>query len=158
MGAINWNQFIQQAEAAGESLGDFTPVPAGSYDVKVFKAEAKKTKNGKDMVVVTYVIEGGPHAGRRIWHNLVVSPESPKAMAILIRQLTALGVRPILEADGSFEQIAGGMVDHLATIKVAVGEYQSKPKNEVESVSARQGGFAGPAETATYGGATGLPI
>jgi len=156
MGAINWNTFIEQAEAAVESLGEFTPVPAGTYDAKVFKGEAKKTKNGKDMIVLTYVIEGGPHAGRRIWHNLVVSPESPKAMAILIRQLTSLGARPVLEANGSFEQIAGACQDALVTINVEVGEYQGKPKNEVKGVSARKGGdiVGGP----NFAGVQGLPI
>lgn len=159
MGAINWNQFIKQAEEAGESLGDFTPIPAANYDVNVLKAEAKKTKNGKDMIVVTFVVEGGPYGGRRVWSNLVVSPESPKAMAILIRQLTALGVRPLLEAGASFEQIAAALAGALANIKVSVGEYGGKPKNEVDGISARQGGFSGPtpgAVTVTNPG--GLPI
>lgn len=140
MGTINWNQYIEAAEAAGEGIGDFQPIPAGSYDVSVLEAAAVKTKSsGKDMIKVTFVVEGGPNGGRRLWSNLVVSPESPKAMAILIRQLTSLGVRPLLEANASFEQIAAGMKGALATVKVSVGEYQGKPKNEVDSISARQG-------------------
>lgn len=150
MSTINWNQYIAQAEAAGESLDEFTPLPAGSYDVNILKGEAKKTKNGKDMVVATYVVEGGPYAGRRLWHNFVVSPESPKAMAILIRQLSILGVRPLLEQNATFEQIAAAIKDVALTVKVSVGEYGGKPKNEVDSIAARTG-------SAIPGGASGLP-
>lgn len=146
MAGINWNTFIEQAEAAGESLGEYTPIPAGSYDVSILEAAAVKTKKTppKDMIKVTFVVEGGPHAGRRLWSNMVVSPESPKAMAILIRQLTSLGVRPLLENNASFEQIAAALKGNLATVKVSVGEYQGKPKNEVDSIAGRQGGFNGP--------------
>lgn len=160
MASINWNAYIKAAEDAGESIDDFTPIPAGSYETKVLEASATKTKNGKDMIKVSWVVEGGPHAGRRLWSNLVVSPESPKAMAILIRQLTTLGVKPLMEAGASFEQIAAGLKDTLATLKVSVGEYQGKPKNEVESIAGRQGGTAGPNLDAPAGvsAPAGLPI
>lgn len=160
MASINWNAYIKAAEDAGESIDDFTPVPAGSYETKVLEASATKTKNGKDMIKVSWVIEGGPHAGRRLWSNLVVSPESPKAMAILIRQLTTLGVKPLMEAGASFEQIAAGLKDTLATLKVSVGEYQNKPKNEVDSIAGRQGGTAGPnlSAPAVVGRPDGLPV
>lgn len=162
MASINWNQFLAAADAAGEGVDEFTPLPAGSYEVKVLDASATKTKNGKDMFKVTFVVEGGPHAGRRLWSNLVISPESPKAMAIVMRQLTALGARTLMEAGASNEQIAGGLKDALATVKVSVGEYQGKPKNEVDGIAGRQGGTAGPALGAVpTGGAyknTELPI
>lgn len=146
MGSINWNQYIKEAEAAGESLDEFTPVPADTYEVKAFKVDATKTNDGKkDMLKVTWVIEGGPHAGRRVWSNLTASPESPKAMAILIRQLSTLGVRPLLESGASFEQIAGALTGVLATITVTVGEWNAKPKNDVKSIAARKASDPGEA-------------
>lgn len=149
MATVNWNQYIKAAEEAGESMDEFTPLPAGTYEVKVLEAKAVKTKNGsKDMFKVTFVVDGGPNAGRRLWANLVISPESPKAMAIVMRQLGALGARPLMEAGASNEQIAAGLKDALATIKVSVGEYQNKPKNEVDSIAGRQGGFNGPSSAA----------
>lgn len=160
MASINWNQYLAAAEAAGESADEFTPLPAGSYEVKVLEAAATKTKNGKDMFKVTFVVEGGPHAGRRLWSNLVISPESPKAMAIVMRQLTALGARTLMESGGSNEQIAAGLKDQLATVKVSVGEYQGKPKNEVDGIAGRQGLSAGPQTNsmATARPNVGLPI
>ena len=160
MASINWNQYIAAADAAGEGVDEFTPLPAGSYEVKVLEASAVKTKaSNKDMFKVTFVVEGGPHAGRRLWSNLVISPESPKAMAIVMRQLSSLGVRPLMEASASNEQIAAGMKDALATVKVSVGEYQGKPKNEVDGIAGRQGGTAGPnLSTPAAPSNIGLPI
>ncbi len=160
MASINWNAFIKAAEDAGESIDDFTPIPAGTYETKALDATATKTKNGKDMIKVSWVVEGGPHAGRRLWSNLVVSPESPKAMAILIRQLTSLGMKTLMESGASFEQIAAALKGTLATLKVSVGEYQGKPKNEVDSIAGRTGGTAGPNLSAASGvsAPAGLPI
>lgn len=160
MATVNWAQYIKAAEDAGESLDEFTPLPAGSYEVSILEAKAVKTKKGdKDMFKVTFVVEGGPHAGRRLWSNLVISPESPKAMAILIRQLTALNVRHLMDAGASLEQVAAGLKGQLATVKVTVGEWNGKPKNEVESIAGRQGGLNGPLPKATAGpGPQGLPI
>lgn len=156
MATVNWGQYIAQAEAAGESLEEFTPIPAGSYEVSILEAKAVKTKKGdKDMFKVTFVVEGGPHAGRRLWSNLVISPDSPKAMAILIRQLTALGVRHLMDAGASLEQVAAGLKGALATVKVSVGEYGGKPKNEVDSIAGRTGGAPQPG---AFAGPQGLPI
>jgi hypothetical protein len=165
MASINWNQYIAAAEAAGESLDDFTPVPANTYEVNVLKAEAVKTKGGngkavKDMLKLTLVIEGGPHAGRRLWSNQVFSPESPKAVAIFIRTLKSLGAGQLMDSGASFEQIAAGLQGALATVKVSVGEYQGKPKNEVDSIAGRTGGTAGPNLSAPSAPAVpaGLPV
>ncbi len=159
MASINWNQYIKAAEEAGESLDDFTPLPDGSYEAKCLEAKAVKTNDGKkDMIKVTWVVEGGPHAGRRLWSNMVVSPESPKAMAILIRQLSALGMRPLLDQGASFEQIAAGLKGALSTLKVSVGEWKGKPKNDVDAIAGRQGGFSGPSGVAVPAAPSGLPV
>lgn len=162
MGAIDWNSYIKAAADAGESLDEFTPLPEGEYDVKALETKATKTSStNKDMIVITWVVEGGPYAGRRLWSNLVVSPESAQSMGILIRQLTALGVRPLLEAGASFEQIAAGLKNALATVTVKVGEYKGKPKNDVKGIKGRSGGGSapsGPGATPTFSGPQGLPI
>ncbi len=159
MGAINWNQFIKAAEEAGESLSEFTPVPADNYEVKVLEAKATKTKAAsKDMIVVTFVIEGGAHAGRRLWANLVVSPESEQSMGILVRQLTTLGARPLLESGASFEQIAAGLKGGKANVKVIVGEYLGKPKNEIKGIYASKGSPDPATQAASFSGPAGLPI
>lgn len=159
MGSINWKSYIKAAEEAGESLAEFTPVPADKYEVKVLEAKATKTKStGKDMIVVTFVIEGGAHAGRRLWSNLVVSPESEQSMGILVRQLSTLGALPLLESGASFEQIAAGLKGGRANVNVIVGEYQGKPKNEIKGIYASKGAPDPATQAATFSGPAGLPI
>jgi uncharacterized protein DUF669 len=159
MATVNWVQFIKAAEEAGEELGEFTPIPAASYEAKVITSKVASFKDGKkEGWNVGFVIEGGPHAGRRVWTNLVISPESSKAMGMLLRQLQSLGVRPLLDAGASNEQIAGAMIDAPVTIKVTVGEYQGKPKNDVAGIASRQAGGPGDGAVPNFVSAPGLPI
>lgn len=154
MGAINWNQYIKQAEEAGESLGEFTPIPEDNYDVKVLEAKATTSKSsGSEMIAVTWVIEGGPHAGRRLWSYLSLSE---KAINITIKNLTTLGARTLMESGASLEQVAASLVGTKATLKVIVGEYQGKPKNEVKNISSYKG--VDLASGPSFPGVQGLPV
>lgn len=155
MGAINWNQYIKAAEDAGESLGEFTPLPEDNYDAKVLEAKATTSKSsGSDMIAVTWVVEGGPHAGRRLWSYLSLSE---KAVNITIKNLTTLGARTLMESGATLEQVAAGIVGAPVTLKVVVGEYNNKPKNEVKSIFARKGVDLSQAAPA-FAGPQGLPI
>lgn len=141
MGSINWSEYIKQAEEAGESVKEYTPLPADSYDAKVLEAEAVKTKKEpvRDMIKITWVIDGGPHSGRRVWSNLVIDPANLKGFAITVRQLQTLGAGALLDSNASVEQVAASLKDSLATIKVTEGEWNGKPKNDVKNIAARQG-------------------
>lgn len=155
MSTINWNQYIKAAEEAGESLTEFTPIPADDYAAKVLEAKATTSKSsGSEMIAVTWVIEGGAHAGRRLWSYLSLSE---KAVNITIKNLTTLGARTLMESGASLEQVAAGIVGAPATLKVIVGEYQGKPKNEVKSISASKG-IDFTAATPAVSAPAGLPI
>lgn len=133
MASINWKE-VKENNDTGE--GDYPILPANDYNVDVAKATAVKTKNGKDMIKVQFKVQDGPHKGTNVFTNLVVSPESPVALAIFFRQIAALGGGDILEADGSMEQAAAAIVGSKATVKVVIGEYQGSPKNEVKDIKA----------------------
>lgn len=157
MATYNWNQLRKQAEEAGESTEGFTPLPVGTYEVKVTKADVKSFKGGeKEGWNLTFVVENGPEAGRRCFTNLVISPESAKAIAILLRQLEALGVKAVLDAGGTLQQVAAAMLNQTATIDVDVRTYNEKLVNDVKSIKARVGDpLAGGGAVQTP---TGLPI
>lgn len=89
MGTLNYGDLIGQA---GEIQDTFTPLPKGTYGVQVESAEVTPTKTGKTMFKLTLVVaEQGPYTGRKLWTNLVVSPESPQALAFFFRDMAALG-------------------------------------------------------------------
>lgn len=155
MGAINWNTYLKQAEEAGESLSEFTPIPADNYDAKVLEAKATTSKSsGSEMIAVTWVIDGGAHSGRRLWSYLSLSE---KAVNITIKNLTTLGARALMESGATLEQVAAGIIGAPANLTVKVGEYNGKPKNEVSGIKARKGVDLGSAAP-TFAGPQGLPI
>ena len=136
MGSINWNAYIKAAEDAGESMDEFTPIPADKYNAKVLEAKATQSKSsGADMIAVTWVIDGGAHSGRRLWSYLSLSE---KAVPITIKNLTTLGARTLMESGASLEQVAAAIIGAPALLTVKVGEYNGKPKNEVGSIAARK--------------------
>lgn len=87
MGSINFQEIIGEAKTAS-----FDPMPIGAYTFAVEEAGYKLSGNGKHMVVVKFRCAAGPHAKRAITNNFVLSPDSPVALAIWLRQMVALGV------------------------------------------------------------------
>lgn len=88
MSSLNWSDLIKDA---GEPT-NYDPLPDGDYELKVIESKAKSTQSGKTMFSITTEVQGGPHAKRRIWDNLTVSPENPKALAIFFSKMEALGL------------------------------------------------------------------
>lgn len=89
MSTLNWAELVQDA---AESGGNFEPLPAGDYDLKVVGVEEKQTSKGKTMFVIKSEVQSGAYAKRLLWDNLVISPESPGAMGIFFRKMAALGL------------------------------------------------------------------
>lgn len=141
MATFNWSDLRKQAEAAGESTEGFTPLDPGVYDVVVSKVTVKEFKNKtKEGWNLQFSVDGGPESGRRVFTNLVISPESPKAIAIMLRQLEALGVRAVLDAGGTLQQVAAALLNQKATIEVSQRVYNNNLTNDVDKITARAGG------------------
>src|SRR5689334_22188440 len=85
----SWGDLLNDAGGAGDS---FEPLPSGDYDFEISQADVKQTQNGKTMYAVRAKVESGPHANRLVFHNFVVSPENPNALAMFFRQLNVLGL------------------------------------------------------------------
>lgn len=164
MATMNWNALRKAAEEAGESTEGFVPVPTGTYDVAVAKADVAKFKNGtKEGWKIQFAIDGGPEGGRRVFTNLVISPESPKAVGMLLRQLDALNVRPVLDAGGTLQQVAAAMLNQKATIEITEREYTGsdgtvKSSNDVKNIKARTGAIDPVLGARTVATPAGLPI
>lgn len=69
---------------------DFSPIPPGQYQLLIDAGEIKQTKAGDDMLVLTYVVENGEFAGRKIWDNLVYGHSSEKVQNIARSKMAAL--------------------------------------------------------------------
>ena len=86
---VNWGEVIEEANSGG---GSFEPLPDGDYDFIVTEATATTTQTGKAMYKLENTVNGGPHNARKVWDNLVVSPENGKAMGFFFKKMKAIGL------------------------------------------------------------------
>lgn len=90
MSTLNWGDLVKDAgETAG---GNYEPLPDGDYDLKVIEATATTSQSGKTMFKITTEVQTGAHAKRRVWDNLVISPENSNALGIFFSKMAALGL------------------------------------------------------------------
>jgi hypothetical protein len=91
MSTLNWGDLVKDAGETA-SGGNYEPLPDGDYDLKVIEASATTSQSGKTMFKITTEVQVGPHAKRRVWDNLVISPESSNALGIFFSKMAALGL------------------------------------------------------------------
>lgn len=105
------------------------PMPIGTQQAEVAHTLVKSTKTGKVMFSVKWKDE----ADRAAWQNVVVSPESPKAMEIFYKQMSVLGLeRSFLDADDTTaDDIAEAMIGGKALVTVVDEEWNGKTYRKV---------------------------
>jgi hypothetical protein len=72
--------------------GDFTPIPEGTYTLRIDKIEGiKQSQKGYPQVVVWLVVDEGEYSGRRIRHMVTFIPRNKDGAGIAKRWLHAIG-------------------------------------------------------------------
>lgn len=131
MSSINWSDMIKDAEASGATT--YSPLPNGDYDFKVVEAESKVSGSGKQMFKIKAAVQGGPHHGRFVWDNLVISPESPGALGYFFKKMKALGLgAEYFQSNPSNEQIVSALRDRTFRAKVGVRTWNGNEQNEIK--------------------------
>ena len=90
MTALNWGDLVKDAPES--QTGSYEPIPDGDYDLKVIEVSSSTTSTGKTMFKLTTEVQGGAYGKRRVWDNLVISPENKNALGIFFSKMEALGV------------------------------------------------------------------
>lgn len=130
MPGINW---LDLQKAAGDAA--FTPLPNDVYDVFVETAEATKTSTDKDMIKVTFKVQNGPHQGRSVFNQFVISPDSANALAFFFRHMGALGLdEAFFAANPPLQHVAAQLVGRTCRVKLSTREYQGQDRNQVDQV------------------------
>lgn len=130
MASASFSDLLKAAEDAG-----FSNCPPGTYDVRVAAAEAKSTSAGKDMIVVKFEIIGGPHGGRKIPNNFVISPENANALGFFFRHMRALGLDgAYFGQDPSPQKVAADLVGKTCTIEVGTRTWQGEEREDVKQI------------------------
>ena len=131
MGNINHNVEEHEQESSFEVL------PKGIYEALITASEVKNTKAGTGKYLqVEFTIFEEEYAGRKVFCNLNISNESEKAQKIGLGQLSALckacGKTGIVDDSSELHDLP-------VMIKVDVGEYLDRPKNEVKGFAPKAG-------------------
>lgn len=134
---INW------AELQGQAA-DFKVLPPNDYPVIITKAEAVKAQTGKDMIKVTMKVEGGPHDGRAVYNNFVLSPENPNALGMFFKQMALFGMDASYFAQNpSLELVAEHLVGKRCTVAIKTRVWQGSEQSNVDAVKPYNPGLSG---------------
>lgn len=137
---LDWDAILDET-ADVEVSDSFEPLPTGDYEAIVLEVEPKTASTGNEMLAVTFKIIGddahdGEFLNRRVWTNIVFAVSNPRAMALTIKRLNALGISREWLANNrpSQAQIARKITGAECQIAVGQREWESKIRNEVNSI------------------------
>lgn len=99
-----------------ESIGEYTPVPEGTYRCRVADVKEAQTSRGYPMWRLRLEIEEGEHAGRAIFDRLVFSPA---ALRRVKRVCQCLG----LDTTGRQDLTPDMLVGRLCQVHAVVEDY-----------------------------------
>ena len=124
-----------------QSENEFSPLPAGWYQVHITGAELRPTKAGTGAyIAVRYDVLGPTHQGRVVFGNLNIRNPSPKAEEIGRQQLgslmRAIGLAQVSDTD----QLIGGQLTIKLAVRPADGQYEAS--NDVKDFKAVGGAAA----------------
>lgn len=88
MALSNWQELLESAEESTE----YTPLPEGEYPLVITETEVVQSSTGKTGFKTVSEVLDGDHAGRKVFNSFYISPESPKALGIFFRHMSALGL------------------------------------------------------------------
>lgn len=144
MTVIDFGQLMKEA---GEG---FQPVPTGPYNAEVTKATATTSSTGKPMIKVTLRIVGGPHEGRQLFDQFVITAGNPNALAFFFEHMAAFGLdRAYFAQNPPMESVAAALVGRQVMVSVGVREFKGADRNEVQAYKPIAGGQVGVPVAAT---------
>lgn len=130
---------------------DFSPVPAGKYEVAVTDGELREVSSetsvnkGKPFVAIEFTVQSGPYEGRRVWSNVMLFPDKNGKM------ISAMGLLQAVNKVGKIRpsEFVNVVLNEVLVVSVRIkkdktGQYD--PKNEVSAYWPRSAG-TGPAVT-----------
>ena len=98
-------------------INDFAPLPDGEYLVRVADIETDSTRAGDQMWKLRWIVEGGEHAGRLLFDNLVFSPKAMPRVKLICASF-GLDVSGVVDLDPSM------LLEKRALVSTYLEEYE----------------------------------
>lgn len=133
MTTYDFSKLLQDAKAGGAW-------PIGDYDFEVVDTMVKASSNGSgnEMIVAKMRCLVGPYANKHITNNFVLSQDSPNALNIFFRHMTAFGLD-----DGFFAQLGNGDLTPVAhalkgrRARITIGhrQWNGAMQNDIKAIA-----------------------
>ena len=118
-----------------EQTTGFTALPQGEYDVEISQATAGKTGTQKSKISLRYRVLSGPHQGRNVFNDHVLSPSNPNAMVIFFRHMAAYGLgHDYFAANPSLERVAQDLNGKKIRVRLGVRLWDGAERNSVLAI------------------------
>lgn len=98
-------------------VSDFAPVPDGEYHCQLVDVEQDVTRTGDEMWKLRWQIEGGEHAGRLLFDNLIFSPRALPRVKLIC---AACG----LDVSGEVDLATEMLMNRQAMVTAETEEYE----------------------------------
>ena len=151
MPLMNWDNLLKEAGEQGKA---FEPLPNGTYDFIITESEHKISAAGNLTFKFTAEIEQGPKAKSKIWPNITLTQDNPKAIPWFFKKMTALGLdENFFRTNPSEDQIAAAMIGKrfLGTTEQRPYGDQGKISIDVKNYAPARGAGAPPSGGAPVG-------
>jgi hypothetical protein len=123
---------------------DSVTVLTGEFPATIVEAEATINSSDNPMIKCKFKIATGPYAGRPIYNNFNITPDSPGALRIFFQQMEALGLgEAFFDHNPQPHQIAQELVGKAATLTVGSRTWQGVARENVEKVGPPPLGMGG---------------
>lgn len=131
MSTINWADLVKQAGTTATT--NYEPLPDGDYELKVIQVATTTTQTGKTMFKITNEVQGGPFAKRRVWDQLVVTTDNPKAMNMFFMKVTSMGLTTaFFDANPTNAQIEQALTGRTFRATLGKRTYNGTESNEIK--------------------------
>lgn len=134
---------------------DAVTVIEGTFIAAIVSAEAKTNSKGNPMWKCKWQIQVGTYAGRPIYQNFNLTPESPAALKMFFGQMAVLGLgADFFDREPSEEDVAKALEGRVAEIEVGKRSWNGADQEEIKQIKPAPMGFGGAAVSQPTGGAT----
>jgi hypothetical protein len=87
------------------------------------------------MIRTRFRVETGPHAGKPVFNQFVISPDNANALGFFFRHMRVLGLDDaFFGASPSIEQVAAALVNKRARIRVSVRQWNDQDRNQIDAI------------------------
>ena len=114
-----------------EESGNYTPLPAGDYPVRVIDSEVRESRSGESRLSFTYQVTSGQYAGRQIFDGFSLWSSNPKAVNVAQSRLKSMALA-CHHPNPNYIQDSSEFHGREMIVRTAIREYNGNEYTDVK--------------------------